>query len=75
MSTLNVIIYKISKIIYKYRPLFFGAEFEIYITRAAFRKDYRKTTRARIARAIIVVLCRRIVKGLFFARFRSYKRS
>lgn len=42
MSTLNVIIYKISKIIYKYRPLFFEAEFEIYITRAAFRKDYRK---------------------------------
>ncbi len=42
MSTHNVIIYKISKIIYKYRPLFFGAEFEIYITRAAFRKDYRK---------------------------------
>ena len=42
MSTLDVIIYKISKIIYKYRPLFFGAEFEIYITRAAFRKDYRK---------------------------------
>lgn len=42
MSTHNVIIYKISKIIYKYRPLFIGAEFEIYITRAAFRKDYRK---------------------------------
>lgn len=42
MSTLNVIIYKISKIIYKYYPLFFGAEFEIYITSAAFRKDYRK---------------------------------
>lgn len=46
MSTPDVIIYKISKIIYKYRPLFFGAEFEaefeIYITRAAFRKDYRK---------------------------------
>lgn len=46
MSTHNVIIYKISKIIYKYHPLFFGAEFEaefeIYITRAAFRKDYRK---------------------------------
>ena len=42
MSTLDVIIYKISKIIYKYRPLFFEAEFEIYITRAAFRKDYRK---------------------------------
>lgn len=75
MSTLNVIIYKISKIIYKYRPLFFGAEFEIYITRAAFRKDYRKIARARIARAIIVVLCRRIVKGSFFTRFRSYKRS
>lgn len=73
MSTPDVIIYKISKIIYKYRPLFFGAEFEIYITRAAFRKDYRKTARARIARAIIVVLCRRIVKGSFFARFRSYK--
>lgn len=75
MSTHNVIIYKISKIIYKYRRLFFEAEFEIYITRAAFRKDYRKTTRARIARAIIVVLCRRIVKGLFSAIFRSYKRS
>lgn len=79
MSTPDVIIYKISKIIYKYRPLFFGAEFEaefeIYITRAAFRKDYRKTTRARIARAIIVVLCRRIVKGSFFALFRSYKLS
>ena len=73
MSTPDVIIYKISKIIYKYRRLFFEAEFEIYITRAAFRKDYRKTTRARIARAIIVVLCRRIVKGSFFARFRSYK--
>lgn len=71
MSTPDVIIYKISKIIYKYRPLFFEAKFEIYITRAAFRKDYRKTTRARIARAIIVVLCRRIVKGSFFARFRS----
>lgn len=28
MSTPDVIIYKISKIIYKYRPLFFGAEFE-----------------------------------------------
>lgn len=28
MSTHNVIIYKISKIIYKYRPLFFEAEFE-----------------------------------------------
>lgn len=39
MSTHNVIIYKISKIIYKYYPLFFEAEFEIYITRAAFRKD------------------------------------
>lgn len=42
MSTPDVIIYKISKIIYKYRPLFFGAEFEaefeIYITRAAFVK-------------------------------------
>ena len=73
MSIPDVIIYKISKIIYKYRPLFFEAEFEIYITRAAFRKDYRKTARARIARAIIVVLCRRIVKGSFFARFRSYK--
>lgn len=75
MSTHNVIIYKISKIIYKYHPLFFEAEFEIYIMRAAFRKDYRKIARARIARAIIVVLCRRIVKGSFFARFRSYKRS
>ena len=75
MSTLNVIIYKISKIIYKYRSLFFEAEFEIYITRAAFRKDYRKTARARIARAIIVVLCRRIVKGLFSALFRSCKRA
>lgn len=75
MSTLNVIIYKISKIIYKYRPLFFEAEFEIYITRAASRKDYRKIARARIARAIIVILCRRIVKGLFSAIFRSYKRS
>ena len=75
MSTHNVIIYKIPKIIYKYYPLFFEAEFEIYITRAAFRKDYRKTTRARIARAIIVVLCRRIVKGLFSALFRTYKRS
>ena len=42
MSTHNVIIYKISKIIYKYYPLFFEAEFEIYMTRAAFRKDYRK---------------------------------
>lgn len=42
MSTLNVIIYKISKIIYKYHPLFFEAKSEIYITRAAFRKDYRK---------------------------------
>ncbi len=77
MSTLNVIIYKISKIIYKYRPLFFEAEFEaefeIYITRAVFRKDYRKTTRARIARAIIVVLYRQIVKRLFSAIFRSYK--
>lgn len=75
MSTLDVIIYKISKIIYKYRSLFFEAEFEIYITRAAFRKDYRKITRARIARFIIVILCRRIVKGLFSAIFRSYKRS
>lgn len=75
MSTLNVIIYKISKIIYKYRPLFFEAEFEIYITRAAFRKDYRKIARARIARAIIVILYRRIVKGSFFAIFRSYKCS
>ena len=75
MSTLDVIIYKISKIIYKYRSLFFEAEFEIYITRAAFRKDYRKTARARIARAIIVVLCRRIVKGLFSALFRSCKRA
>ena len=56
MSTLDVIIYKISKIIYKYRPLFFEAEFEIYITRAAFRKDYRKIAQVRIARAIIVVL-------------------
>ena len=36
------IIDKISKIIYKYYPLFFEAEFEIYMTRAAFRKDYRK---------------------------------
>ena len=42
MSTPDVIIYKISKIIYKYRRLFFESEFEIYITRAAFRKDYRK---------------------------------
>ncbi len=42
MSTLNVIIYKISKIIYKYRPLFFEAEFEIYITRAAFVKIIEK---------------------------------
>lgn len=75
MSTLNVIIYKISKIIYKYRRLFFEAEFEIYITRATFRKDYRKIARARIARAIIVVLYRRIVKGLFSALFRSYKLS
>ena len=79
MSTHNVIIYKISKIIYKYRRLFFEAEFvaefDIYITRAAFRKDYRKTARARIARAIIVVLCRRIVKGLFSALFRSCKRA
>lgn len=75
MSTLNVIIYKISKIIYKYRPLFFEAKFEIYITRAAFRKDYRKIARARIARVIIVVLSRRIVKRLFPALFRSYKLS
>lgn len=75
MSTLNVIIYKISKIIYKYRRLFFEAEFEIYITRATFRKDYRKIARARIARVIIVVLYRRIVKGLFSALFRSYKLS
>lgn len=75
MSTHNVIIYKISKIIYKYYPLFFEAEFEIYITRAAFRKDYRKIARARIARVIIVVLYRRIVKGLFSALFRSYKRA
>ncbi len=75
MSTLNVIIYKISKIIYKYRPLFFEAEFEIYITRAAFRKDYRKITRARIARVIIVVLYRQIVKRLFSALFRSHKRA
>lgn len=75
MSTPDVIIYKISKIIYKYRRLFFEAEFEIYITRAAFRKDYRKIARARIARVIIVVLYRRIVKGLFSAIFRSYKRS
>lgn len=79
MSTHNVIIYKISKIIYKYRPLFFEAEFEaefeIYITRAAFRKDYRKIARARIARVIIVVLYRRIVKRLFLALFRSYKLS
>ncbi len=75
MSTLSVIIYKISKIIYKYRPLFFEAEFEIYITRSAFRKDYRKIARSRIARVIIVVLYRRIVKGLFPARFRSYKLS
>lgn len=46
MSTHNVIIYKISKTIYKYRPLFFGAEFEaefeIYITRAAFVKIIEK---------------------------------
>lgn len=75
MSTHNVIIYKISKIIYKYYPLFFEAEFEIYITRAAFRKDYRKIARARIARVIIVVLSRRIVKRLFPALFRSYKLS
>lgn len=75
MSTHNAIIYKISKIIYKYRLLFFEAEFEIYIARAAFRKDYRKIARARIARAITVVLYRRIVKGSFFAIFRSYKCS
>lgn len=75
MSTLDVIIYKISKIIYKYRRLFFEAEFEIYITRAAFRKDYRKIARARIARVITVVLYRRIVKGLFSALFCSYKCS
>lgn len=75
MSTLNVIIYKIYKIIYKYRSLFFEAEFEIYIMRATFRKDYRKIARARIARAIIVVLYRRIVKILFSALFRSYKLS
>lgn len=56
MSTHNVIIYKISKTIYKYRPLFFEAEFEIYIMRAASRKDYLKIARARIARVIIVVL-------------------
>ena len=42
MSTHNVIIYKISKIIYKYRSLFFEAEFEIYITRAAFVKIIEK---------------------------------
>lgn len=76
MSTPDVIIYKISKIIYKYRPLFFGAEFEaefeIYITRAAFRKDYRKTARARIARAIIVILCRRIVKGYADGLLKDY---
>lgn len=42
MSTHNVIIYKISKIIYKYRPLFFEAEFEIYITCAAFVKIIEK---------------------------------
>lgn len=42
MSTLDVIIYKISKIIYKYRRLFFEAEFEIYITRAAFVKIIEK---------------------------------
>lgn len=75
MSTHNVIIYKISKIIYKYYPLFFEAEFEIYIMRAASRKDYRKITRARIARVIIVVLYMRIVKGLFSALFRSYRLS
>ena len=41
MSTHNVIIYKISKIIYKYRPLFFEAEleaeFEIYSARRAVK--------------------------------------
>ena len=42
MSTHNVIIYKISKIIYKYCRLFFEAEFEIYITRAAFVKITEK---------------------------------
>lgn len=42
MSTPDVIIYKISKIIYKYRRLFFEAEFEIYITRAAFVKIIEK---------------------------------
>lgn len=42
MSTHNVIIYKISKIIYKYRSSFFEAEFEIYITRAAFVKIIEK---------------------------------
>lgn len=42
MSTPDVIIYKISKIIYKYRPLFFEAKFEIYITRAAFVKIIEK---------------------------------
>lgn len=75
MSTHNVIIYKISKIIYKYRRLFFEAKSEIYITRAAFRKDYRKIARARIARAITVVLYRQIVKRLFPALFRSHKRA
>lgn len=75
MSTPYVIIYKISKIIYKYRPLFFGAkfeaEFEIYITRAAFRKDYRKPARARIARVIIVFYTGGLLKDYFppyFAR-------
>ena len=42
MSTPDVIIYKISKIIYKYRRLFFEAEFKIYITRAAFVKIIEK---------------------------------
>ena len=42
MSTLDVIIYKIYKIIYKYRSLFFEAKFEIYITRAAFVKIIEK---------------------------------
>lgn len=42
MSTHNVITYKISKIIYKYCPLFFEAKFEIYITRAAFVKIIEK---------------------------------
>lgn len=42
MSTPDVIIYKISKIIYKYCPLFFESKFEIYITRAAFVKIIEK---------------------------------